>query len=152
MDTRSFKSLSILAAVAAAALSTAIVAADAQGMSKLEARVSAAVAKIRAACGEDLQKYCSTVTPGEGRLLLCIEAHEDKISSKCEYALFDAVRNLGRALDRIEMTADACWGDIEKHCVDVAPGGGGIARCLVGKKTSLSKRCQTQIGKMQAAR
>ena len=78
------KKLSVLGTVVGAALLTAALAyiGFAQAQSPLETRLSEATRKIEAACSEDLKKYCSTVTPGEGRLLLCIEAHEDKISAK----------------------------------------------------------------------
>ena len=39
------------------------------------------------ACASDLENYCSQVTPGNGRLLHCVAAHEDKISGQCEYCL-----------------------------------------------------------------
>jgi hypothetical protein len=42
------------------------------------------------ACEGDLEQYCSQVTPGEGRLLHCVAAHEDKLSGQCEYALYQA--------------------------------------------------------------
>ena len=42
------------------------------------------------ACEGDLKQYCSQVTPGEGRLLHCVAAHEDKLSGQCEYALYQA--------------------------------------------------------------
>ncbi len=38
------------------------------------------------ACENDIETYCSQVTPGNGRLLHCMAAHEDKISGQCEYA------------------------------------------------------------------
>jgi Golgi apparatus protein 1 len=66
---------------------------------KVSGRLEAAVQKLRAACGDDITKYCSSVTPGEGRLLYCMIAHEDKISTKCDYALYSAARNLDRAID-----------------------------------------------------
>jgi Cysteine rich repeat len=69
---------------------------------KAQERLSAAVEKLQTACGDDLKKYCSTVTPGEGRLLFCMMAHEDKISAKCDYALYSAARNLDRAIDYVE--------------------------------------------------
>jgi Golgi apparatus protein 1 len=116
----------------------------------LEARLQAAVRKIEAACSDDLKKYCSTVTPGEGRQMLCIEAHEDKISTQCDYALFEASRNLERALDRIEQVADTCWSDIEKHCSHLPEGGGSIAQCLATNRTSLTQACQTEIDKFQS--
>jgi hypothetical protein len=107
---------------------------------KVEARLTAAVQKIQDACGEDVKKFCGSVTPGEGRVLMCMMAYEDQVSNKCDYALYQASRNLERAVDRLEMTADACGDDIEKHCA-MAPGGGRIAQCLVAKKASLSKKC-----------
>jgi hypothetical protein len=124
----------------------------AQNVSRIEARLQAAVNKIQDACGADIKQYCSTVTPGEGRVLLCIEAHEDKISSKCDYALFDASRKLERALDRVEMAADACWADIQKSCADVPPGGGNILQCLASNKATVSKRCQAVVSKIQASK
>ena len=56
-------------------------------------------------------------------------------------------RNIERAIDRIEQTADACWPDIEKQCSDTAPGGGRVAQCLVAKKASLSAECAAAIDK-----
>ena len=31
------------------------------------------IGKVRAACDDDIKKYCSTVTPGDSRLMLCIQ-------------------------------------------------------------------------------
>lgn len=114
---------------------------------KVEARLQAAAKKIQDACSGDVQKFCSQVTPGDGRLVLCMMAHEDKVSSKCDYAIYEASRNLERAIDRIEQTADACWPDIEKHCGETMPGGGRVAQCLVAKKASLSSECSAAVGK-----
>jgi Golgi apparatus protein 1 len=125
-------------------------AADAQTPleSKFEARLTAAVKKIQTACDEDLKKYCGTVTPGEGRLLLCLEAHEDKIGSKCDYSLFEASRNLDRALDNVAETADACWNDIEKYCANTPEGGGRVTECLLTKKEALAPPCRSGLGKL----
>jgi Golgi apparatus protein 1 len=115
--------------------------------SKIEARLVSAAKKLEAACHDTLAKYCGTVTPGEGRLLLCLAAHEDKIDSKCDYALYDASRNLEGALDRMEQAADACWHDIETHCADMPAGEGHIAQCLMHKRASLSPPCQHELEK-----
>jgi len=117
---------------------------------RAQARVLAGVKKLEAGCSADVKKFCGTVTPGEGRLFFCILAHEDKLSSRCDYALFDASRNLERALNKVEDAADACWNDIEKNCANIPEGGGRIAACLAAKKASLSSACQTAIGNLAA--
>ena len=121
--------------------------AHSQSDGPLEARIAAAAKTIQDACSADVKTYCSNVTPGEGRLVLCMMAHEDKVSTKCEYSLFEASRNLERTLDRIEMTADACWNDIEKHCANLDAGGGRILNCLASKKASLQGSCQAALSK-----
>jgi hypothetical protein len=41
-------------------------------------------------CEDDIKSYCSQVTPGNGRMLHCMAAHEDKISGRCQYAFYQA--------------------------------------------------------------
>lgn len=122
-------------------------AAYSQSAGPLEAKINAAVKKIQDACAADVKSFCSNVTPGEGRLVLCMMAHEDKVSTKCEYSLYEASRNLDRAIDRLEQVADACWDDIEKHCGTVEAGKGRIAQCMTAKKASFSNSCQTVLNK-----
>jgi Golgi apparatus protein 1 len=140
-------------AVGVAAMSVVFgTAANAQSdaASRAEARIMAGVQKLQAGCADDAKKFCSTVTPGEGRLFYCIMAHEDQISPKCDYTLFTAMRNLERALDKLEEVADACGDDIEKSCTNIPPGGGRIAVCLASKKASLSPACQAAVGSLPA--
>jgi hypothetical protein len=145
--------IKLIAATTAALLMGGITAnAQSDMAGKVRARIADGVKKLEAGCGADVKKFCASVTPGEGRLFYCIMAHEDKISTKCDYALFDASRNLERALDRIEDVADACWNDVEKNCSDVPEGGGRIIQCLMAKKASLSKECQAAATKIQEAK
>jgi Golgi apparatus protein 1 len=122
----------------------------AQGLlaEKAEKQLIEAANKIELGCAKELNKYCNTVTPGEGRLLFCIMAHEDKIGEKCEYALYEASQNLTQAVSRIVQTADHCWEDIQKFCTSAPLGGGGIARCLVSNASSLTGTCRSSIGEL----
>ena len=52
-------------------------------------RAVAALTYVANECRDDLKAYCSSVKPGEGRLLNCINKHEEKISGRCKQALKD---------------------------------------------------------------
>lgn len=45
---------------------------------------------LRQACGGDVRKLCAGVRPGEGRLVQCLAAQPDQVSSACKSALEQA--------------------------------------------------------------
>jgi hypothetical protein len=118
-------------------------------MKAVAERLAAGFKKLETACGEDTKKYCSTVTPGEGRLLFCMQAHEDKISAGCASALDDATLQAEMAADNMREAVNACRGDIDKLCAQTQPGQGRIAACLAANKTSASKSCVDAVQKLQ---
>ena len=69
------------------------------------------VTKLEKSCAEDIKQYCSTVTPGEGRMIYCMQAHEDKISPACSYDLEDVVLALQASNDALKEAANACRAD-----------------------------------------
>ena len=93
-------------------------------------------------CKVELEKYCSQVTPGDGRVLACLYAHEEKISPKCEYALYDAAVQLERAVSALAYVANECDADMEKYCESVATGEGRLADCLKKQGKNVSERCR----------
>lgn len=105
------------------------------------------------ACKPSIERYCSQVTPGEGRMLYCLAAHEDKISAECEYALYTAasvIEGLTSAIveevqDAIEFLAVECGTDIDKHCKKVAPGEGRMLMCLDAHRKKLTAQCSTAV-------
>lgn len=52
-------------------------------------RFVAALAYLANECDEDLDKFCSGVAAGEGRLLKCLDENSEKISERCTQALKD---------------------------------------------------------------
>lgn len=48
--------------------------------------------------------------------------------------------------------AQACRGDIQKHCAGVQPGGGRIGQCLMAHATELTKPCQDALQTVAAGR
>ena len=92
-------------------------------------------------CKEELNTYCKDVTPGEGRVLACLYAHEDKLTGKCEYALYDAAVQLQRAVTALVYAANECGYDLEKYCADVPMGEGRLLDCIKKNQKKVSKRC-----------
>jgi hypothetical protein len=43
----------------------------------------AAAAQIIQACGQDLQRFCANVQPGEGRKVQCLVARRNELSTSC---------------------------------------------------------------------
>jgi Cysteine rich repeat len=112
-------------------------------------RLAAGFKKLETSCGEDIKKYCSTVTPGEGRILYCMQAHEDKISDGCTSVLDEVVFQTETTADHLREAVNACRGDIDKFCAKTQPGQGRIAACLAANRTSVSKSCEEAVQKLQ---
>jgi len=103
------------------------------------------VARVTEACESETKTYCSQVTPGRGRLLSCLYAHEDKLSDQCINTLYDGLAMLERAVDTISYWVTQCDQDIDKFCTETEMGAGRIARCLLDNKSDLSERCTSAI-------
>ena len=97
------------------------------------------------ACQGDLEKYCSQVTPGEGRLLHCVAAHEDKLSGQCEYALYQAASLLEQVSVAIAYVARECETEIKALCGDVQAGEGRVLACLEAHGEQVGEGCKKAI-------
>ena len=97
------------------------------------------------ACESDLENYCSQVTPGNGRLLHCMAAHEDKISGQCEYAFYQAASLLEQLSAAIAYVAQECETELETLCSDVEIGEGRVLACLDENEEDVGESCKTAI-------
>lgn len=97
------------------------------------------------ACEAEITAYCSQVTPGEGRLLACFYAHGDKLSGRCEYALYDAAAQLEQFAAALTYLAQACHDDLLAYCGDVEMGEGRVATCLMEHKAEVDDDCRKAI-------
>ncbi len=96
-------------------------------------------------CKMELEKYCSQVTPGQGRILACLYAYGDKLSAKCEFALYDAAVQLERAVAALGYVVNECDDDLEKYCASVEAGEGRLLHCLEKHDKQVSKRCKDAL-------
>lgn len=116
----------------------------------IQEKLAAEAAKLENSCADDIKKYCSDVTPGEGRMLYCMHAHEDKISPKCAYDLEEAAADVQLSADNLKEAITACKAEIGGVCGKTQPGQGRIAACLFANKSTASKACGDVLGKIEA--
>jgi Cysteine rich repeat len=93
-------------------------------------------AGFRVECGQDLQRFCNGVQPGEGRLIQCLASHRSELSSECISRL-TARPALGVRMD--------CGEDLQRFCNGVQPGEGRLIRCLSSHRSELSSACTARV-------
>jgi hypothetical protein len=103
------------------------------------------VKSVQDRCKTELETYCKDVTPGEGRVLACLYAREDKLSERCEYAIYDAAAQLDHAVSALTYVANECSADLQKYCSAIKPGEGRLASCLKKNEKTLNERCQQAV-------
>ena len=101
-------------------------------------RLADAIETVETACVADIEAFCSEVTPGKGRLALCMRAHEDRLSGKCWSTLQGVGRNVERTVERI---AESCWNEVRTLCGEKD----NLHQCVAQKKESLSSSCKTIV-------
>ena len=99
------------------------------------------VDSVATGCEKELASFCKDVTPGGGRILACLYAHADKVSGRCEYAVYDAAAQLERAVGALTYVANEGDEDMDKLCAKVEAGEGRILTCLKKNEDKVTKRC-----------
>ncbi|WP_420415366.1 cysteine rich repeat-containing protein [Roseibium sp.] len=93
------------------------------------------------ACETEIVEFCSTVEPGNGRVLSCLYAHETKISPECGVAFEDIADVIDGLFFTIGSTLAICAADLEKHCSDTKFGQGRLLSCLAKVQSDLEPAC-----------
>jgi hypothetical protein len=93
-------------------------------------------------CMTELETYCADVTPGQKRILACLYSRNDKLSGKCEYALYDAAVQLERAIAALTYLVNECADDLVELCADVPAGEGRLLDCLAANEAKVTARCK----------
>ena len=96
-------------------------------------------------CQQELTTFCKDVTPGEGRILACLFAFQDKITPRCEYALYDSIGQLDRTLTNLSYAIGECRDDLKSFCAEVKPGEGRLLDCLSKNEAKITNRCNNAL-------
>jgi len=126
--------------------------------------------KLRAACGEDLQRFCAGVPPGGGRLVQCLTSHNGELSAACGNTIAATksrrdssnpspqspaaqpvapvtVGNSPVAIGSILRAS--CGPDAQRLCAG-ARREGEVLKCLESQRTKLSTTCSLYFQKLGA--
>jgi hypothetical protein len=148
MNIMSLRQAAVATFVLAVAYASTTAYSQSNVASAIQAKLAAGAAKLEASCGDEIKSFCSTVTPGGGRVVLCIEAHEDKLSPKCLFDMTEAGKNLKITADTVREATSACRGDLGKLCGSVQVGQGRVMQCLMTNKASVIKACADSLRKL----
>jgi hypothetical protein len=132
-----------------AILSVGSVSAQTDITKAIQTKLASEAAKLEQSCTADIKQYCSDVTPGEGRMVYCMQAHEDKIKPQCAYDLEEATADVQLSADNLKEAITACKAEISGVCGQIQPGQGRIAACLFANQSTASKACGEILGKIE---
>lgn len=110
-----------------------------------EAAVERVARTVADDCKSEIETYCKNVTAGDGRVLACLYAYEDKLSARCEYALYDAVAQLEHAISSLAYAVNECRDDLTKFCSNIKFGEGRVLQCLDKNSAKVSNRCKQAL-------
>jgi hypothetical protein len=124
--------------VCQAALAAALLLAAAGALAQHEAIA-------RGACQSDVERLCSGVQPGHGRIATCLMDKQPELSPEC-------AQEIAQMRARAKEFAQACKSDIDKYCKGIRPKGGKLAKCLKEHQAQLSSACKDAFGAAAAKR
>jgi hypothetical protein len=122
--------------------------------------------KFRAACGEDLQRFCVDMQPGGGLLFQCLSSHTSELSAACGNMIAARQARAGTSNPSAQspVTQSAapvtisnaamgsilrasCGPDVQRLCAG-ARRDSEILKCLDSKRTELSTTCSLYFQKL----
>ena len=77
--------------------------------------------------------------------MACLYAFSDKLSPRCEYALYTSLDKLHQALTSVAYAVGECRDDLSSHCADIKPGEGRMLDCLKKNEAKISQQCLTAL-------
>jgi hypothetical protein len=111
---------------------------DHLSQSQLKEELASAIERIEDACADDIEALCGSITPGEGRVALCMKANADQLSRRCRFTVFRVSRQIRQSVSNI---ADECLNGLKAQCGNAQK----IGECAEQKSASISPACHTVV-------
>jgi Golgi apparatus protein 1 len=96
-------------------------------------------------CKSEIARFCGSVSPGRSRVIACLYANIDKLTSDCGFALIDAAPELDSTVAKLALVAKGCGNDLRAFCPRVRPGEGRLLGCLSSNKDTISFQCREAL-------
>ena len=95
-------------------------------------------------CADDMNKYCSGVTTGSGKLFDCYEQQKKNMSAQC----VSWAENLKRTGGELR---DACAKEIAARCSSQRSDSMELLDCLQGNYIDLSPKCVDKLNRYKSS-
>lgn len=102
--------------------------------------LGAATAFAKGPCAADVEKFCSGVKKGGGRIAECLKQHDAELSAECK-AQHEKRKN------EVKGALEACSADAQKFCANVEKGQGRVIHCLKEHEKALEPGCKGELDK-----
>mmetsp|Transcript_106857 Transcript_106857/g.297515 ORF Transcript_106857/g.297515 Transcript_106857/m.297515 type:complete len:1113 (+) Transcript_106857:71-3409(+) len=82
------------------------------------------------ACIQDVQRFCTDIQPGQGRVHTCLVQHRKSLSRPCAVAEFEEQMIIAEDIRMDPKAARICKSSMKELCSDIEPGEGRLWECL----------------------
>ena len=106
---------------------------------------SEALGALGRSCGKDLDKFCSRVNLGGGRVADCLEQHWANVSSSCKNATTVVRDLLIKRRDARAAVPRVCERDRLQLCGSVQEGDANLLECFETAKRNISVACRQAV-------
>jgi len=102
---------------------------------------------LMAACGKDVETYCSDVRLGSGRIEACLSKNSSRISQQCQADFPKVIAILDARATAQASVPEVCKADAARLCEDFRLGRARVLRCLIREDNTrrVSNRCNAAI-------
>ena len=94
------------------------------------------------ACRQDVDTYCSSVTPGDGKVHQCLVDHQEQLTTACRAETNHLQMTAASNVKLSPSLGRACAAERAQHCAGVTPGKARVFNCLLANADAVRHALQ----------